>query len=67
MAMKQLVKELELKDLNEEFKGKVSFEKKVQDMITHLLNLNKMNVPSLKSKNVISNERNYLLTSKTHY
>ena len=40
------------------------FEKRVHDMINHLTSLNQMNLPNLSSKNVISNEKNFLLSSK---
>jgi len=39
------------------------FEQRVKDMINHLISLNQMNLPNLSTKNFISNEKNFLLSS----
>ena len=45
--------------------GMVRFEKRIHEMINHLTSLNQMNLPNLSTKNLISNEKNFLLSSKS--
>lgn len=39
--------------------------KKTKDMIEHLQSISKMNMPPIRTKNIVTNEKNQLLLSKT--
>ena len=65
-GIQELLEVLGRRDVTEITATGMRLAKRTKEMIDHLMSISKMSLPQLRSKNVISNEKNHLLQSNTH-
>jgi hypothetical protein len=64
-AIQDLLEVLQRREITEITVTGKRLAKRTKEMIDHLMSISKMSLPQLRSKNVINNEKNHILQSKT--